>query len=141
MSFSLCKTLLFIISCIIVDDGLCKILCFFLIWVSNFFSDNLVLTEDQLILISYKNVRLKEKGPEWKRYQTWMACHKSRKYTLWSLNFKNHTNYTILVPQYFSNLILVQNLFLLFFSLWLREEREWSPNSSNKKRKVLLIPI
>jgi hypothetical protein len=59
-----------------------------------------------------------------KKHQTWMACHKFAKDIFWSLNFKNHVNYTLSVPQYFSNSILVQNiLFLLFFSPWLREKR------------------
>jgi hypothetical protein len=36
---------------------------------------------------------------------------------LWFLNFKNHATYTILVPQYFSNLILVQKFIFVIFSL------------------------
>jgi hypothetical protein len=37
------------------------------------------------------------------------------KITFWSLNFKNHANYTILVPQYFSNSILVQKFIFFYF--------------------------
>lgn len=49
-----------ILSCIIVD-GLFKI--FFLIWSLKFFLlGDLVLIENQLILISYKSVRLKDEG-------------------------------------------------------------------------------
>jgi hypothetical protein len=33
---------------------------------------------------------------------------------LWSLNFKNHANYTISAPQCFSNSILVQEFIHLF---------------------------
>jgi hypothetical protein len=39
---------------------------FFKLVLKLFFSD-LVLIENQLILISYEKVRLKEEGPKWKR--------------------------------------------------------------------------
>jgi len=57
MSFSLRMILLFIFSHIIMD-GLPKFI-YFSIWFLNFFFDDLVLVEDQLILISYERVRLK----------------------------------------------------------------------------------
>jgi len=44
-----------------------------------FFSNDLVIIKDQLILISYENVRLKEKGPKLKKALTWVACHEFRK--------------------------------------------------------------
>jgi hypothetical protein len=44
--------------------------------------------------------------------------------TLWSLNFKNHVKYIILVPQYFSIQFWYKSSFLLFFCSWLREEKE-----------------
>jgi hypothetical protein len=56
-----------------------------------------------------------------------VACYKFWKNIFWSSNFKNNANYTILVPQYFSNLILIQKfIFVIFYSLidiyvkWLR---------------------
>ena len=57
------------------------------------------------------------------------------KYALWSLNFKNHASYTIPAPQYFSNSILVQKfIFVILVFSW--EERDRSPDSSGRKRKV-----
>jgi hypothetical protein len=52
------------------------------------------------------------------------------KNTLWFLNFKNHSNYTILVPKYFFNSILIQKfIFFIFLSLvetWeMRERGHW----------------
>jgi hypothetical protein len=60
---------------------------------------------------------------------------------LWFLNFKNHATYTILVPQYFSNLILVQKFIFVIFSLWLKEKREKSLNSSGKEKSVVNIDL
>ena len=62
--------------------------------------------------------------------------------TLWSLNFKNHENYTILMPQYFSNSILIQKfIFLKFFSPWLREKGYRLLDFDSRERKVSLTPI
>jgi len=90
LSFSLLKALLFIFSHIIIDE-LCKILYFPIGSSKYFFSSDLVLIKDQLILISYKKVWLKKEGSKWK--STRQRC--------------TDTNYTILVPQCFSNSILV----------------------------------
>jgi hypothetical protein len=99
VGFSQCKAPLFIISHIIVDE-LCKIFCFFNLVLKRF-SSNLILIEDQLILISYGRVRLKEERLKWKMYQTWMSCYKFAKDALLSLNFRMHANYIISIPQCF----------------------------------------
>ena len=63
--FLLCKDLFFILSYITVE-GLYKIYNF-LIWFSNFFfSSDLILIKNQLILIFYKKMRLKEEEPKLK---------------------------------------------------------------------------
>jgi hypothetical protein len=54
---------MFILSHMTVDE-LCKILCFFNLILKPFFSSDLVIIEDQLILISYEKVGLKEEGPK-----------------------------------------------------------------------------
>jgi len=63
VGFSLCKALLFILSYIIVD-GQCKILYFFNLIIKLFFFADLILIEDQLILIYYEKIGLKEEEPK-----------------------------------------------------------------------------
>ena len=46
------------------------------------------------------------------------------KNTLWSSNFKYNVYYIILVPQYFSNLILKQKFIFIIFSFLFSEGRE-----------------
>jgi hypothetical protein len=75
--FSLCKASLFSLLHITMD-GLCKIL-YFSIWSSNLFFSDLVLIKDQLILISYEKMVLKEEELKKKKHQTWVICYKFRK--------------------------------------------------------------
>jgi hypothetical protein len=42
----------------------------------------------------------------------------------WYLNFKNHLNYIISTPQYFSNSIMVQKFIFIIFYPRLKDERE-----------------
>jgi hypothetical protein len=98
--FLLCKAQLSILTHIIVNELCKKILL--LIWFLNFIFDNLVLIEDQLILIFYKN----KKGVKYR----WRGIN-FIKNAFWSLNFKNHANYIVLVPQIFFYSILIWHRF------------------------------
>jgi hypothetical protein len=93
----------------------------FSIWSSNFFSSDLVLIEDQLIFF-YERVGLKKGDINEKGVKHGWCVISFEKDVLWSSNFKNNTNYTILVPQYFSNSILVQKFYFLV-SNWEKIER------------------
>jgi hypothetical protein len=59
-----------------------------------------------------KEEKLKKKKKDIKH--GWYAISFAKD-ALWSLNFKNHANYTISVSQYFSNLILVQKFIFIIF--------------------------
>lgn len=63
----------------------CAKICIFSIWSSNFFLSDLVLFKEQLILIFYERMRLKEGKSKWKMQQTWVAYHKFKK--KWTLVF------------------------------------------------------
>ena len=80
-----------------------------------------------MLLISYKKIRLKKETKIKKKKVKYEWCGINFvKDALCFLNFENHANYIISVPQYFSNSILLQNFYFLFFSSWLRNEREMS---------------
>jgi len=140
MSFSLYKALLFILSHITVER-LCKIFYFF----------NLVLKlVFQRLSPNWRPIDfdflwkdgIEKRGTKMKKdaKHGWHAIS-FVKDALWSLNFKKHANYIILVHQYFSNSILVQKFIFVIFSPWLREKREGSLDSNDKERKVLLTSI
>jgi hypothetical protein len=67
MIFSLCKTFH---SLTYYCEWAVQNFTFFQFSPQTFFPDDLVLIKDQLILISYEKIGLKEEGPKWKRRQT-----------------------------------------------------------------------
>jgi len=115
---------LFILSYFTVD-GLCKILYFFSLVLKLFLGD-LVLIKDPLISNSYERVWL-ERGDRNEKHDKheWHAIS-LKKDALWYSNLNNHVNYTILVPQHFTNSILVRKFIFLYLLVlgWARRERD-----------------
>jgi hypothetical protein len=66
-------------------------------------------------LIFYEKIRLKKKNQNEEDTKHGWRTISFAKDTLWYLNFKNHINYTISVPQYFFNSILVQKFIFVIF--------------------------
>jgi hypothetical protein len=106
VSFSLCKILLFVLLHILVN--VLWNFFVFLIWSSKYFfwwfSPNWkpINFDFYMKLWDWKKRNGNEKGIK----HGWRALS-FIKYAFWFLNFKNHANYTISVPQYFSNSILL----------------------------------
>jgi hypothetical protein len=80
-----------------------------------YFFDVLVLINDQLILIFYENMGLNKR--DWNEKGAMHGWHAISfvKDAFWYLNFKNHADYTVSVPQYFSNSMLVKKFNFVIF--------------------------
>jgi len=109
----------------------------FLIWFSNFFSNNVVLIKDQLILIYYEKVGLKEDRSKWKGHQTWVICYEfCKRCTLVIILLKSHKLYNLSTSIFFQF-----NFGEFIFVIFLVFDWDRLLDSGGRERKLSLTPI